>query len=678
MSSRTLRFDGWTLDPESGDLERGGTRIRLQEQSLKVLTELIAHAGSVVPRSQLIALLWPKGIVDFDTGLNTVIRKLRGALGDTSETPRYVETLPRRGYRFVGHLEPDPDVGASALPEVQVSASQCQPTVLPTPALIDIQPKLAGAGWDATSATGNATAPQWHPRASALIGALALLALLGGAYGLWRARSGSVITSVNVAASSQSALPSKIASITAARFSPPPHSIAVLPFVNLSGDKDQEYFSDGLTEELLNALTHVDGLQVAAPTSSFSFREYPDIAEVAHKLNVATVLEGSVRRSGRTMRITVQLNNAVTGFHLWSQTYDRDLSDVLELQTEVANAVANALQVTLLGDVAEKIELGGTRNPAALDAYLRAAKHASGVVEYAESWQPALNDYTEAIRLDPHYALAFAGRSLAWNAYGADAAHGFAAIRRSFSKAEADARRAVGLAPDLAEGHLALARVFEDGSLDLVQAAREYDRAVALAPSNARVLSDYGQFTVLMGHPDEGIAASRRALVLDPLNPMTHRHLGDALYYGRHTAEALGAFRDSLTLQPDAPGGSAKVGFAYYALGNLQGARSSCELAPSHWLNQECLAVVYHKLGRHSDAEAVLARMKADNGDDAAYNYAEVYAQWGDSASALRWLERAVQLHDSGLPELKVDPLMDPLRKEPRFQAIERNLKFPN
>ena len=160
----------------------------------------------------------------------------------------------------------------------------------------------------------------------------------------------------------------------ATAFSPPPHSLAVLPFVNLSGDKEQEYFSDGLTEELLNSLAQINELQVAARTSSFSFKEHPDIATVAHKLNVGAVLEGSVRRSANTIRITVQLINAVTGFHLWSKTYDRDLGDVLKLQTEIATSVASALKVTLLGDVAAKVELGGTRNSAAFDAYLRGAK----------------------------------------------------------------------------------------------------------------------------------------------------------------------------------------------------------------------------------------------------------------------------------------------------------------
>ena len=167
---------------------------------------------------------------------------------------------------------------------------------------------------------------------------------------------------------------------TPVAFTPPPHSIAVLPFVNMSGDPSQEYFSDGLTEELLNSLSHINELQVAARTSSFSFQgAHPDIGTVAHKLNVASVLEGSVRRSGHTIRVTAQLNNGVTGFHLWSQTYDRDLGDVLKLQTEIATAVANSLKVTLLGDLGAKIELGGTRNPAALDAYLRASKAFRGL-----------------------------------------------------------------------------------------------------------------------------------------------------------------------------------------------------------------------------------------------------------------------------------------------------------
>jgi TolB-like protein len=193
-----------------------------------------------------------------------------------------------------------------------------------------------------------------------------------------------------------------------ATFSPPPHSIAVLPFVNISGDKEQEYFSDGLTEELLDSLSRINELQVAARTSSFYFKgKDVDLGTVAHKLNVASVLEGSVRRSGNTVRITAQLNNAVTGYHLWSQTYDRDLNNVLTLQTEIANAVANALKVTLLGNVAAKVELGGTHNPDAFDAYLRASSvYYKG--DTLEGHQRAIALYTESIRLDPNYARAVA------------------------------------------------------------------------------------------------------------------------------------------------------------------------------------------------------------------------------------------------------------------------------
>jgi adenylate cyclase len=238
--------------------------------------------------------------------------------------------------------------------------------------------------------------------------------------------------------------------------STPTHSIAVLPFVNMSGDASQEYFSDGLTEELLNSLSRMSELQVAARTSSFSFKgKDTDIGTIARKLNVGAVLEGAVRRSANTIRITAQLINAVSGFHLWSQTYDRDLGDVLKLQTEIATAVAGALKVTLLGDVAAKVELGGTRNPAAFDAYLRSAKAVSSIHE-AKELPTAIAGYTEAIHLDPHYALAFAARSMAFSDYARESE---TEVRESFNKAQADARQVLALAPDLAEAHLALAYV---------------------------------------------------------------------------------------------------------------------------------------------------------------------------------------------------------------------------
>ena len=235
-------------------------------------------------------------------------------------------------------------------------------------------------------------------------------------------------------------------SAPATAFNPPPHSIAVLPFVNLSGDKEQEYFSEGLTEELLNSLSRINELQVAARTSSFSFQgEHPDIATVAHKLNVGAILEGSVRRSANTVRITAQLVNGVSGFHVWSQTYDRSIGDVLAIQTEIANAVANALKVTLLNDLAAKVELGGTRNPAAFDAYLRGLKIFNTVRDYRGEG-PAIAAFTEAIKLDPGYAMAFANRSIAQVSYAERLPQG-GGSDEIYRRAQADAQRAIDLAP---------------------------------------------------------------------------------------------------------------------------------------------------------------------------------------------------------------------------------------
>jgi len=458
----------------------------------------------------------------------------------------------------------------------------------------------------------------------------------------------------------------------AAAFNPPPHSIAVLPFVNMSGDKEQEYFSDGLTEELLNSLACISELQVAARTSAFSFKgQNTDIGTIARKLNVGAVLEGSVRRSAHTVRITTQLINAVTGFHMWSQTYDRNLGDVLRLQAEISEAVAAALKVTLLQDEATKIEVGGTHNPAAFDAYLRGSK--AYVARHQEKdLDTAIAAYNEAIRLDPNYALAFVGRSVALREM-----RNFAGLPgEDLKRAQADGQKAIVLAPQLGEGHAALAGALAT-SLAFKPAADEYERAVGLAPGNAQVLQDYSDFTISMGRFDAGIVAARRAVLLDPLNRDSHAALLNALTTARRLDEAKSALQDVLTLDPDYADPYIVWGF-YYLIGDLQASRTWCEKRPAEWGAQMCLAIVYNKLGRHADAEAELAKLKASNpaADDWA-QYAEIYAQWGYTSKALDCLEKALPSRPPEMQYLKITPLLDPLRKEPRFQAVMRELKFP-
>ncbi|HEY6618353.1 MAG TPA: tetratricopeptide repeat protein, partial [Steroidobacteraceae bacterium] len=289
----------------------------------------------------------------------------------------------------------------------------------------------------------------------------------------------------------------------------------------------------------------------------------------------------------------------------------------------------------------------------------------------------AIAAYTEAIRLDPHYALAFAGRSIALTNVAGEAATA-AAARAGFDKAQADARQALALAPDLVQAHLASAYVSELGTLDFTQASDAYERALALAPGSAEVLRYSGSFAAYMGHFDAGITATRRAVVLDPLARPSHGALAGALYAARRYAEAVAAFAEVISLEPDFKVTYGQRGLAYYGLGDLENARASCATKPDYWASQQCLAVIYDKLGRHADAQAELAKLRTSAGDGAAYQYATIYAQWGNRAKALEWLDTALRLRDPGLEALKTDPLLDPLRQEPRFQAIERELKFPN
>jgi TolB-like protein/Tfp pilus assembly protein PilF len=513
---------------------------------------------------------------------------------------------------------------------------------------------------------------------------VAALAALGSVYlaadKLWTSRH-----SVTVQPSASDARPAASAAsvVVAAAFNPPPHSIAVLPFVNLSGDKEQDYFSDGLTEELLNSLSRINELQVAARTSSFFFKgKDVDLGTITHKLNVASVLEGSVRRSGRIVRITAQLNNAATGFHLWSQSYDRDLGDVLQLQAEIADAVANALKVTLLGDVAARVELGGTRNPAAFDAYLRGLK-AFHMVHNAQDEEAAIAVYAEAIGLDPNYAIARAARSLALTDYANNYATG-ATISASYETAKSDAQLAIARAPALGDGYLALASLLESESLDLTHAAEHFERARALAPGSAEVARRYGHFSARLGHTDAALAAARRAVQLDPLNPAMYRLLSFVLRVSRRYEEAVDAAQAAVDLDAENPRALTTRGLAYYDAGDYQRARASCESArpaadPSgdFYGILACLALSYEKLGRHADAEAMLTRLQSSYGDRVAYQHAEIYAQWDDAPKALAWLEKAIRLRDPGVAILKVDPLLDPVRNEPRFQSIQQALTFP-
>jgi adenylate cyclase len=462
---------------------------------------------------------------------------------------------------------------------------------------------------------------------------------------------------------------------------PPAHSIAVLPFLNMSGDPTQDYFSDGVTEELLNSLSRLNELQVVARTSSFSFKgQNVDIATIARKLNVGTILEGSVRRAGNTVRITVQLINATSGFHIWSQTYDRSLTDILKVQTDVATSVAKELQIQLSANEANQLQVGGTTNAQAYDTYLRGLRLLSRADTESE-FRDVLQAADGAVALDPSYAAALVLQVNAlWGLYTST---GDSSVRdRIRESARNAAERAVALSPRFGEAHIALARVRLGMYLDVGAALPEMESAIALAPGNAAVQLYYGSFQGRLGQQDVALAAIHRAIALDPQNYGLRVRFMSSLYFARRFGEALAAGDAATALKSN----SHEVGLYTYAsllaLGETERVRLMCKSPLVPMLldednRYECLAFVYHRLGRHGEARTALRNLMTKYGDARAFSYAEIYSQWGDSAAALRWLATAVRARNPATTLLKVDWMLDPIRNEPEFKAILARMNFP-
>ena len=464
-----------------------------------------------------------------------------------------------------------------------------------------------------------------------------------------------------------------VAAAPLAKFSPPAHSIAVLAFTNMSGDPKDEYFSDGLSEEMLNMLARIDRLQVASRTSSFSFKGTSiDIPAVGRKLNVGAVLEGSVRKTGDRVRITAQLTSTVTGFTMWSQTFDRVLEDTLVLQTEIATKVASELQVDLFAGEMKQLTVGGTTNPTAFDVYLRARRQDKDVEE--TSLRAAIALYEQAIKLDPTFALAHASRADALLTLADVFEPGASELK---AKARASAEKAVALAPKSGWAHDVLARVLQSfGRPDLARIESVYKRGLAVEPGNYYLLSDYANFAANLQRPD-AIATARKAVTLNPLDPFTHYALSVVLQSFRQFDEARGAFDMALKLRDTSAIARAERGVLEIMSGRPAAALTYCEPAKAEWMGQICLAIAYYQIGRKPEATAVLNGFIAENGDAMAYQYAEIYAQHGQKESAMKWLETALRLQDPGLLSIKADALLDPIRDEPRFKQIVEQLNFP-
>jgi serine/threonine-protein kinase len=452
------------------------------------------------------------------------------------------------------------------------------------------------------------------------------------------------------------------------------NSIAVLPFANLSGDPAQAYFSDGLAEELRSALSRIGGLKVVARTSSEMVRD-ADAKTAAEKLAVANVLTGSVRRSPAMIRVNAQLVDGDDGLERWSQTFDRPAGDVLMIQADIAENVAQALSIELAAVDKAALSHGGTRNAEAQDLVLRAQQIRRDDSE--TSFRSALSFLDQAIALDPNYAEAHARKAFVLTYLASVHALSAQQARREGEFALQSARRAIAIAPRLALAHAALANIFRD-QLQMGLALQEVERAYALRGTDPLTVHNYTLLLSQTGRHAQAQTMAERTLDVDPLNPVSFEVQAVTLFYCRRYEEAVAAARQGLRLAPDRLRTRAFLGHSLLQLNQAKAATSEYARLPTgDYRRLLGEAVIAARTGRRADAERTLNGMKERYGDSANYQYGEVYAQLGLIDHAFEALEAAWIARDPGFGYLRVDPFIDPLRKDPRYPPLERRLNFP-
>jgi TolB-like protein len=450
-------------------------------------------------------------------------------------------------------------------------------------------------------------------------------------------------------------------------------SIAVLPFVDMSPGKDQDYFSEGIAEEILNALAQVEGLQVTARTSSFSFKgKNEDLRDIGQKLGVGAVLEGSVRKAGNRVRITAQLIKVFDGFHLWSQTYDRDLTDIFAVQDEIAKAVVAALRVKLLPAGPRP---QSTKNTDAYVQYLLGRQfYARGS---ADGFRRAADAFEKALALDPGYAPAWAG--LAQASFYMAAWGGGTSLAKLRERALMAAEKAVALAPDLADAYAARGLVRSALNWDWTGGLADLERAVALNPSDAITLRSLVTSALLpVGRVPEAIAAARKATELDPLDAGSWAFLGLSLSDAGQLADAKGALRRALEISPDHEMAGFILGLTDLLDGQPAAALERFDKLSSEWMRLTGAALAQHDLGRPAESQHALDQLIARHSEDSPDQVTEVYAWRGERDRAFTWLERAWAERDTGLRYIKTDPLLRSLRRDPRYAAMLKKMNLPD
>src|SRR5438477_3640045 len=433
----------------------------------------------------------------------------------------------------------------------------------------------------------------------------------------------------------------------------PQKSIAVLHFLNESGNASDEYFSDGLSEELIAALAQIKDLKVIGRSSSFRFKDRREENKtIGEKLGVATLLEGTVRKQGERVRIVAELINAADGIELWTRTFDRELKDIFAVQEEIANAVASSLKVTLLGADERAVTKSATRNTEAHNAYLQG--HFYLLRRNLEDYRRSIAQYDEAIRLDPDYALAYAERSEAWTLSGDLSGQG----KTAWPKAREDAERAVAIAPMLAEAHSALGWVRSFAEWKFADGLSELKRAQELSPANPTANDLLARVVVYLGKLDEAEQQARHAIELDPLSGSAQNNLARVLWFEGKLDQADAVARKTAELMPAAASSHRWQVLVAIKRGDSETALREAQLEPDQSYRLFLLALAHHLRGDRAAADTALAELIAKSRNIAAYQIAQVYAVRGETNKAFEWLQISFDTHDTGMLGLVIDPLL--------------------
>ncbi len=498
--------------------------------------------------------------------------------------------------------------------------------------------------------SGTALSAGKKTRSIPVLAAIAGVALALASYVAWRPRGHESPPAAKPLAAATPAVPVPAEKKPAAP--PDDKSIAVLPFADMSATKDQEYMSDGLAEELLNLLAKIPALRVTSRSSAFAFKgKGVELPEIARRLNVAHILEGSVRKSGNRLRITAQLIDARTDIHLWSETYDRDMTDIFAVQDEIAAAVAIQLKLALLGTAAK----AKRTDPRAYELYLQAGY----IVRQAkpDRYEQSIRLLREAVTIDPNYAAGWNSLGLLYSGDADQGSHRFLSVEEAIRLAREAVAKALALDPDFAWAHIALGRIAMQHDGDLAAAARHVAHALALEAGDPALLLPAANLLTNLGRLDQSIALREYAIARDPVNPLTQFNLGVNYYYAGRLDQAIAATRTSLNLAPGRTVSHYIIGLALLAKGDAPAALAEMQQETSPNWKQIGLPFAYHALGKNAEADDALATLIREGEKGWSYNIASVLAFRGEIDRAFAWLEQAVAYHDSGLSTITVDPL---------------------